>query len=153
MAANVRPIWIIKGDVSSDGLTGGGGATPAMAPTLTTAAADFTGVSANNKCVFVADATNGGRIELLRFKAIGSNVPTCARIYFNNGQAATVATNNSFWGEQSLPTSSIATNSATAGIEIDYVLRKALPPGFRVFVGLSVTVAAGWVVTPEGGKF
>lgn len=66
MAANTAPIYAIQGDVSSnDGTT--------MAPTLTTAAADYTGASANNQLVFTADATNGGIIRGLFFAPLGTN--------------------------------------------------------------------------------
>ena len=52
---------------------------------LKTAAADYSGVSEFNKEVFAADATNGSYIQRLRFKALGTNVATVARIYTNNG--------------------------------------------------------------------
>ena len=52
---------------------------------LKTAAADYFGVSEFNKEVFAADPTNGSYIQRLRFKAVGTNVATVARIYINNG--------------------------------------------------------------------
>ena len=52
---------------------------------LKTAAADYFGVSEFNKEVFTADATNGSFIQRLRFKAVGTNVATVARIYINTG--------------------------------------------------------------------
>ena len=126
-----------------------------MAPTLTTAAADYTGVSANNALVFTADATNGSRLVGLHFEAIGTNTQSVARVYVNNGSTNTTAANNSLVGKTTLPNST-ASNTAPEtvgnftfpGGYID------LPPGFRVYVGLGTTVAAGWVVTPIlGGDF
>lgn len=121
-----------------------------MAPTFTTAAADYDGTTAtHNKVVFTSDATNGSRIVGLRFKAKGTNTASVARIFLNNGSDATTATNNSFFGEQSLPaTTAIATTST---IDLDYYFPGGyldLEPGFRVIVGLGTTVFAGWVVTP-----
>lgn len=142
MAANTAARWTIKGQLASDAAT-------AMAPTFTTAAADYTGISANNKLVFTAGAVDGSRIMGLRFKAIGTNVATVARIYYNNGSANTTAANNSFMGEQALPATTATATTSTA--EIDYYFPGGyldLEAGFRIFVGLGTTVAAGWVVTP-----
>lgn len=123
-----------------------------MAPTFTTAAADYDGTTAtHNKIVFTADATNGGFIQRLRFKAKGTNVATVARVYLNNGATAGTGTNNSFYGEFSLPATTAVTNSATP--EYDYVMNIALPPGFTIVVGLGATVSAGWVCTAIGGEY
>jgi len=123
-----------------------------MAPTFTTAAADYTGATAtHNKLVFTADATDGGFIARLRFKAIGTNVASVARIFLNNGSANTTAANNSFYGEVTLPATTAINTAAT--IEIDYPMNFALPPGFRIYVGIATTVAAGWVCTPIGGEY
>lgn len=145
MPGNTDPIYSRIGDVSSNGTTG-------MAPSLTTAAADYTGVSANNKLVFTADGTNGGFVQRLRFKAAGGNAAaTVARIYFNNGTDHTTATNNSFYGELSLPI--VAAIATAATIDIDYPMAVPLPPGFCIYVGLGTTVAGGWIVTPVAGKY
>lgn len=145
MAANTQPIYSISGDVSVDSGT-------TMATTFTTAAADYTGATAtHNKLVFTANATNGGFIQRLRFKAVGTNTASVARIFLNNGSANTTAANNSFYGEVSLPgTTAIAT---AATIDIDYPMNFALPPGFRIYVGLGTTVAAGWVCVAIGGEY
>lgn len=143
-AVNNNPIFSRAGDVSSDSSTG-------MANTLTTAAADYTGISANNKLVFTADSTNGGFIQRIRLKAIGTNVASVARVYINNGSTNTTATNNSFYGEISLPATTATATTST--IDIDYPMNFALNPGFRIYVGLGTTVAAGWVVSAIGGKY
>lgn len=75
MAANTNPIFSAYGDVQGGDL-------------LTTAAADYTGQGIANAAVFHADLTNGGFVQRLRFKAVGSTGnATVARIYFNNGQS------------------------------------------------------------------
>lgn len=72
MAANTAPIFSKLGDVDGSAV-------------LTTAAADYTGQGANNIIVFAADPTNGGYVQRLRFKALGTNTASVARIYINNG--------------------------------------------------------------------
>lgn len=74
MAANVNPIFSRAGDFGAS-------------PTITTAANDFTGLGANNVLCYTADATNGGFIQRLRFKAIGTNTASVARIFINNGKS------------------------------------------------------------------
>lgn len=146
MPANTDPIFSRLGDVSSNSAT-------AMAPTFTTVSSPaYDGTdTTNTKLVFTADATNGGFIQRLRFKAIGTNTASVARIWLNNGATPGTATNNSFYGEISLPgTTAIAT---AATVEIDYPMNFALPAAFRVYVGLATTVAAGWVCTPIGGEY
>ena len=95
MSANNYPIYSREGEVSTDGTT-------AMGPTLTTGSDTYTGTNAANTLVFTADATNGSFVQRLRFKPIGSNTATVARIFINNGASATVAGNNHLYGEQTL---------------------------------------------------
>src|SRR5687767_13268714 len=133
MPGNNDPIFSKQGDLSTNSSTG-------MSQAITAAANDFTGVSANNRLVFTADATNGSPLSRLRFKGGGTNVATVARIFLNNGADPTVATNNSFFGELPLPATTAAAAGAT-GPDIDYPMNIVLPPGWRVYVGLGTAVA------------
>lgn len=72
MTGNVQPIFSKEGDFQSGGV-------------LISAANDFTGLGLNNVVVFTADNTNGGFIQRLRCKAIGTNVASVLRIFINNG--------------------------------------------------------------------
>ena len=253
MAGNASPIFSRVG-----ALTG-------FSTILTTQAADYTGLSPFNGAVFKADNTNGGFIQRLRFKPLGTNITTVARIFINNGNtshsasllttpaaptftllqtgagtllggayyarivavdangglstvgaesavatitAGTAAgtitwnwtaipgavsyrvyvgmtttgqqagyfttstnsfvqtvmpegagwtdgfpttTNNMFYGELSLPATTLSANSAL--IDIDYPMNFALPPGGEVYAGLGTTVAAGWAVTAIAGAY
>lgn len=152
MAANTAPRYTLNGDPSSDALAG---TPPAMAPTFTTAAADYDGTTAtHNKVVFTAGA-EGSRIAGLRFKAKGTNVASVARMFLNNGSSNGTASNNSFVGEQGLPATTAVATAPT--IDLDYYFPGGyidLPAGWKIIVGLGTTVAAGWVVSPIlGGKF
>lgn len=148
MPGNQYPIFSRQGEVSANN---GVATTARLGQTLTVAAGDYTGVNDNNQIVFTSDANNGSYIQRLRFKALGTNVASVARIYMNNGGSNTVADNNILIGEQTLPaTTAIATAST---IDLDYPLNMALNPGFTILVGLGTTVAAGWSVSPVGGDY
>ena len=72
MAGNPAPIYSRVGDIQGQVL-------------MTTAAADYTGQGVLNNVLFNADLTNGGFIQRIRFKSVGTNVATVARIFINNG--------------------------------------------------------------------
>jgi len=59
--------------------------------------------------------------------------------------------NNMFYGELSLPATSVSQTAATT--ELDYPMNLALPPGYRVLVGFGGQVATGWYVMGIGGKY
>jgi hypothetical protein len=142
--ANKTPIYSIGGDNSTDSGT-------TMASTFTTAAADYTGATAtHNKLVFTAGA-NGSFVQRLRFKAIGTNTASVARVFINNGSTNATAANNVFYGEISLPATTAIATAAT--VEIDYPMNFALTPNFRIYVGLGTTVAAGWVCFAVAGEY
>jgi hypothetical protein len=143
VSANNNPIFSRQGVVTSDSGTG-------MAPTLTTAAADYSGVSVNNKQVFKA-GPDGSYIQRLRFKSLGTNVTTVARIYANNGSTNTSAANNSLIGEITLPATTASAVAATP--DMDYLVEFALEANFAIYVGLGTSVAAGWMVTPIAGDY
>jgi hypothetical protein len=78
MPANSDPIFSRLGDVQGGVL-------------LTTAAtADYLGTNIANAIAFTADTTNGGYIQRLRFKAIGTNTASVCRVYYNNGSGRTI---------------------------------------------------------------
>jgi hypothetical protein len=143
MSANTAPIYSVSGNVSNNLTTG-------MNQLITAAANDYTGIDSDVSKVFTAGA-NGSYIQRLRFKAGGTNVPTVARIYLNNGSDHTTASNNVFYGELSLPATTASATAAT--VDIDYPMGFALNANFQIFVGLATAVAAGWVVTPIAGDY
>lgn len=148
MPGNQYPIFSRQGEVSCNN----GIATSAnIGQTLVTATGDYTGVNNQNKIVFTADATNGSFLQRLRFKALGTNVASVARIYMNNGGDQTIAVNNALIGEQTLPATTAINTAST--IDLDYPMNMALNPGFRIIVGIATTVADGWIVTPVGGDY
>lgn len=95
MPGNAFPIYSKRGAIT-------------RAVRLTTAANDYFGVSEFNKEVFTADPTNGSFLQRLRFKPLGTNVATVARIYTTNGQP-----NQNFGTAPAAPTATPSTSGGT----------------------------------------
>ena len=76
MAGNQNPIYSRIADIDGSAVA------------LLTAAADYNGQNLQNQTLYQADITNGSYIQKIRFKALGTNIPTVARIYLNNGLTA-----------------------------------------------------------------
>jgi hypothetical protein len=145
--ANVQPIWVAKGDVSTNNGT-------TMNQAITAAAADYTGAGANNVLCLTAGA-DGARLERIKFTAAGTNVATVMRVFLNNGSANTTAANNTFLGEVTLLAT---TASAVAALTSPEWVPPGggaivIPGGFRIYIGLGTAVAAGWVATPILGQY
>jgi hypothetical protein len=84
MSANTQPIFTTVPHVGTTG------------PILT-AAADYTGLGAANATAFIAKS-NGSFISSIRFKALGTNVASVARVFLNNGASPRAAQINSVSG-------------------------------------------------------
>lgn len=99
MAGNQAPIYSKVGDIQGSVI-------------LTTAANDYSGNNINNVIVYQADPTNGGFLQRLRFKALGTNVATVARIYINEGYVPLAATT----AVPGTPTATVNNNGAGNGV-------------------------------------
>lgn len=115
--------------------------------------------------LFVADATNGGRVERIRFMAEGTNVATVARIFVNNGSTNATAMNNVLVAEIALPVTT-ASNSAAINANSSELPTPpqitafdvtsfpiVLPPGYKLMVCLGTAVASYWDVVAFGGAY
>jgi hypothetical protein len=96
-------------------------------------------------------ASNGGYVQRIRFRALGSNVATVARVFINNGGVTGTTANNILWDEISLPATTLSETSALPTYELP--LNFALPPGYKLFVTMATAVAAGYAITVIGGKY
>lgn len=138
MPGNTTPIFSKVGDIQwINGI--------ATANTTT----DLT--SGTTYLAFTADATNGGYIQKIRFRSLGTNVATVARIWINNGSSTGTAANNTLFDEISLAATTLSQTSALAIYEIP--LNIALPPGYTIYITLGTTVAAGYCAQVIGGKY
>lgn len=136
MAANTSPIYSKIADIQWGSV--------ATANT----AKDGTGTVVT---VFTADATNGGRVEKLKVRALGTNVATALRIFINNGSSNAVAANNSLYHEVTIAATTLSETAALA--DNDIPLNLALPPGYKLNIAIGTTIAAGLAVNAVGGKY
>lgn len=138
MAANTQPIFSVAGDVEWG----------ATALTTQNTAKDGTGTVLT---VFNADATNGGFVQRIRFRAAGTNIATVARVFINNGSSNTTPANNILYDEITLAATTLSEVAALAVYELP--LNFALPAGYKLNVTLGTTVAAGYYVSVIGGRY
>jgi hypothetical protein len=139
MPANLNPIFTRLGDIQWN-------TTPILAANTTT---DLT--SGTSYLVFTADTTNGGYVQKLRFRSLGTNVATVARIWINNGLTVATAANNILFDEISLAISTVSQTSALAVYELP--INTAIPPGYKLYITLGTAVAAGYTCATIGGKY
>ena len=141
MAGNTTPIFSRVGDIQWGDLT-----SPLKTANTTR---DLT--SGTMALVFTSDATNGGRVERVRFQPLGSNVATAGRLWINNGLTTTSAANNTLLEEVTLAST---TSSEVAKLTAsDISVQLALPPGYRLYATIGTTVSAGFAITASGGKY
>lgn len=142
MPANFSPIYTRVGDIQWV-------TTGYMTAANTTA--DLT--SGTTYLAFTADATNGGFLRSLRFKATpaGNTTATVARVWINNGSTTGTAANNTLFGEITLPLTTATGTAATA--EYEYPMNVALPPAYAVYLTIHTASANGWKVTAVAGKY
>jgi hypothetical protein len=140
MPANNEPIFTRQADIQWIG--------PIVTANTT---ADLS--SGTSYLVWTADATNGGWLESIRFRSTpaGSTTATVARIFVNNGSTTGTAANNSLFDEITLPATTASGTAATAGAEVP--VRKAFPPGYKVYITIHTASANGWYATAFGGKY
>lgn len=140
MAANTAPIYSKVGDIQWSGA-------------LTTVNTTKDGSSGTMTLVWTADATNGGRLEKIKVRALGTNVATVVRVFVNNGSTTATAANNALFYEQTIAATTLSEVAAQTDNEINFGGAVVLPPGYRVYVTIGTAVAAGLVFTGLGGKY
>lgn len=140
MPANTEPIFSRLPDVQWIG--------PITAANTT---ADLT--SGTSYLVWTADATNGGYLERIRFRATpaGNTAATVARIWINNGSTTGTAANNTLYSEVQLPATTASGTAATPTYE--EAIKLALPAGYKVYITIHTASANGWLATAIGGKY
>jgi hypothetical protein len=119
-------------------------------PTGTTAntAGDGTGTVFT---VFTADATNGGFVQSIRVKAQTTSAQTVIRFFINNGASNTVATNNSFFDEMTIPL--VGSNPTAAVPVFDLPIGRALPAGYKINCCYGTSVTGAIALTAFAGKY
>jgi hypothetical protein len=150
MAANTQPIFtrtpVISFGVDSTDAVIGATAQTALTGTGTLGTDIF--------AIFTADATNGGYVQKIRFKAgvsAAATTLTCARVFINNGSTNATITNNVFFDDITLPATTPAIAAASPVYEMNVGI--ALPAGYKLLVTFATATANGWQVTAIGGQY
>jgi hypothetical protein len=141
MAANTAPIFSLLGDIQWT----------VAAMTAANTTKDLS--SGTNYLAFTADATNGGFVQRIRFRSLGTNSnATVARVWINNSGSTGTATNNTLFDEITL---TATTNSEVASQStFELPLNFALPPNYKIYITLGTApTSAGWQATVIGGKY
>lgn len=140
MAAGTSPIYTRTPDVQwISGIT------------AANTTADLT--SGTSYLAFTADATEGGFVRSIRFKATpaGNTTATVARIWINNGSSTGTAANNALFGELTLP--AVTASATAATVELEYPVNAPLPAGYKIYITIHTASANGWTATTFGGKY
>ena len=138
MPANTSPIFSIAGEAqwSSGAITAANTTTDLTSGTIY---AIFTG------------GTNGSYIQRIRFRHLGTNVATVARVWINNSSTTGTAANNTLWDEITLASATVSQVAAQINYELPFGF--ALPAGYVIYVTLGTAVAAGFKATIIGGDY
>lgn len=143
MAANTIPIYSKAGQISFSAL-------------IQTAniAKDGTGPVS---LIFAAGA-DGGRVERVRIKPVGTNVATVVRIFINNGGDPAVAANNVLYAEKTIAANTLTESAESALNELPNITDTTafplvLPPSYRLYATIGTTVAAGIRITAIGSTY
>jgi hypothetical protein len=142
MPANIQPIYTRVPDIQWS----------TSALTVANTSVDLTG--GTSYLVFTSDATNGGFVQRIRFRALGTNSATVARIFINNGATTGTAANNILWDEITLNSTTLTQTSSLAVQELP--LNFGLPAGYRIYVTLGAGAGVGnpgWSASIIGGKY
>lgn len=101
--------------------------------------------------VWTAGSENGGRIEKVKVRSLGSNVATVLRLFINNGSTNATATNNVLYDEVTCPATTLSEVAEQPDIEV--TLNLPLPAGYKINATIGTTVAAGLHLTGVGGSY
>lgn len=138
MPANTSPIFSIAADIQwvSGAITAANTTTDLTSGTI--------------YAIFTAGA-NGSYIQRIRFRHLGTNVATVARVWINNGSTTGTASNNTLWDEITLAANTVSQVAASINYELPFSF--ALPAGYVIYVTLGTAVAAGFRATVIGGDY
>jgi hypothetical protein len=137
MVANVNPIFPLTPNV--------GFTDPILTANTTKDLA-----SGTVNLAFTAGA-DGSFVESITGQALGTNVASLARVFLNNGGVTTTATNNTLIGQIGLPAITLSESAEVATVSL--AINQAIPAGWRIYIVIGTTVAAGWEFTVWGGNY
>lgn len=111
--------------------------------------------SGTSYLVFTADATEGGYVDEIRIlpNPAQNTAASTAVFWLNNGSTTGTASNSAIIGNIGIPAT---TASATAAMpEFIYSVKKAIPPGYRIYVTFKTAPGGSgeFTVTAFGSKY
>lgn len=144
MPANTQPLFPLTPKVASGKLL------------TANTAKDGTGTVST---VFTA-GVNGSRIDKIQVRALGTNVATVLRLFINNGNDPTIATNNMLVYEKTISATTLSEVAELADIVLDVTRGTTteavipyLPAGHKINAAIGTTVASGLQCTVYGGDY
>jgi hypothetical protein len=140
MAANTTPIF------SATPAIGLSDTTPIVTANTTT---DLT--AGTIYLLFTADATDGSFVDKVILQSLGTNIATVARLWINNGSTTGTATNNTQFKDKTMAATTVSQVAEVGTTEI--TVGFALPAGYRIYLTLGTTVAAGFKSTVVAGNY
>jgi len=100
---------------------------------------------------FTADATNGTRFNIIRVRALGTNVATVMRVWINNGSATGTAANNTLFFERTLAATTVSQVAELPDVILP--INVSLPAGYKIYYTFGTAVAAGYGIQVVGGDY
>ena len=153
MAANTSPIFGRTPDVQVSGVINSG---LILGPTANTAQ-DGTGTL---YAIFQADATEGGWVDRVVVKSVGSPAATVIRIFYHTTTGAfTPGTTNTASNTTMLTeytAAAVTTSNTAAQTDIIIPIRAQIAAGQRLLIGFGTSTGAagtGYVTTTFGSKY
>lgn len=138
MAGNPTPIYSAKGAIG-------------FSDAVISAANTTKDLTSGTIYLCATAAADGSYVERIRFRALGTNVATVARIWINNGSTTATATNNRLWDEITLSLTTVSEVASLVNYEVP--LGFILPNGYRIYVTIGTAVAAGYHAVVIGGDY
>jgi hypothetical protein len=138
MPGNAVPIFSKSANVSWN----------ASALTAANVAKDGTGTVVT---IWTADTTNGGYLDKIKIRPLGTNVATVMRFFVNNGLTNATPANNSLFDEVGLAATTLSEVAAIAGAVLP--VNQIFPLGNKINAVIGTGVAAGFAVTAFGGNY
>ena len=136
MAANTVPIFVLLPNVG-------------WSAAITAANTAYDGTGTVN-LVWTAGA-EGGFIESIFIRHLGTNTASLVRVFLNNGSTPTTAANNSLI--QEIATTSVTASNINALPTYEYAINRRVIGGYRLYATLATAVAAGIIVGCYGGNY
>ncbi|MUT66010.1 hypothetical protein [Paenibacillus sp. NEAU-GSW1] len=98
----------------------------------------------------------GAKVDHIKVRGLGTNVPTVLRLFINNGSTNATAANNSLFLEVTIAATTLSEVSALADtvIQFDGISNPQLilPAGYKINATIGTAVAAGLQITAFGGE-